>query len=73
MVHLDIKPDNIRYNPATEEITLIDFGMADFIDDIQHSGGTSGYMAPEVLSKTRPLTQAADIWSIGVTFATWVR
>lgn len=33
VVHMDIKLDNIMYDEETEKITLIDFGLSDFIVD----------------------------------------
>jgi serine/threonine protein kinase len=71
IVHLDIKPSNILYEKSTNEITLIDFGLACTVGQCE-PGGTLQYMAPEVLDEQRDITYAADIWSIGATFYEWV-
>jgi serine/threonine protein kinase len=56
IIHKDIKPENIVYDPNTQKITLIDFEEK-YTDD---------YRSPEqVYGKT--LSDKTDIWSIGVT------
>ncbi len=54
IIHKDIKPENIVYDPKAEKITLIDFEEK-YTDD---------YRSPEqVYGKT--LTEKTDIWSVG--------
>lgn len=69
IVHHDIKPHNfIVTKPSPVEIKIIDFEMADQLDEngfVKHKCGTPYYMAPEVI-----LNQmhdfSVDIWSLGV-------
>ncbi len=77
-VHLDIKPRNITiYN---NEAKLIDFGLANYIDDInsiEQLGGTEHYMAPEISDIIEGMADSidgidyktCDIYSLGMTFA----
>lgn len=56
--HGDIKPDNVLYDPDSERLTIIDFGLAG------GQGGTPRYASPE-----RPgagATAAADVYAIGL-------
>lgn len=71
IIHRDLKPENIlMVNPRDEpiEIKIADFGLATFYDEnvpLVKNCGTTGYTAPEVLSKL-PYGKACDMWSIGV-------
>eukprot|EP00762_Andalucia_godoyi_P005392 ANDGO_08417.mRNA.1 Serine/threonine-protein kinase ATG1c len=80
IVHADIKPDNILLSqiPADGGKTMMeipklaDFGLANMISLTKthlskRLGGTSGYMAPEVLLGETADTRA-DVYSLGVTF-----
>lgn len=75
-IHKDIKPDNILLTKGSE-VKLIDFSLAR-----KPSGGltklmggsksmviqgTRTYIAPELIRR-KPLTFAADIYSLGITF-----
>ena len=60
VLHCDIKPDNIMVSPE-EEIVFIDF---------EETGGTSGYIAPEIIHDKHDdsiYTTMVDIWSLGMT------
>lgn len=67
--HLDVKPSNILIDPETQELKLIDFGLA-----IREPLTTSrtlifplGYAAPElVLHKLHLVNRTSDYFSVGV-------
>lgn len=71
IIHRDIKPENIlveRSEPM--QVYLVDFGLARaFGDDLGASSlvkGTLGFMPPEQMFN-RPLTEASDLYGLGVT------
>ena len=70
VVHRDIKPGNIIYNPDDGSIKITDFGIAKISDDSRtRTGSVMGsplYMSPEQL-KGQKVTGASDIYSLGVT------
>ena len=55
VVHRDIKPENILINKQTNEIKIIDFGIATEMKkgetSLKARVGTPYYIAPEVLLK----------------------
>lgn len=73
--HRDLKPENImiqNLDQETEQIKLIDFGLAKVIDSkvaesSQYANvvGSFGYMSPEQLT-AKPVTAASDVYSLGV-------
>eukprot|EP01115_Flamella_aegyptia_P010007 TRINITY_DN43429_c0_g1_i1.p1 TRINITY_DN43429_c0_g1~~TRINITY_DN43429_c0_g1_i1.p1 ORF type:complete len:219 (+),score=68.19 TRINITY_DN43429_c0_g1_i1:127-783(+) len=73
VVHLDIKLDNIMFNPATGVAKLIDFGLCDFITESNNgyftrNVGSEEYCPPELLAKKRSPYDGrkADVWCLGV-------
>lgn len=70
IVHRDIKPGNLIYNPKSGDIKITDFGIAKISDDSRtRTGSVMGsplYMSPEQL-KGRKVSGASDIYSLGVT------
>lgn len=69
IVHRDIKPSNLIYDEATEQVYLVDFGLARLRyfagTTSSTTGGTFSYMAPEqYFGKAYP---ASDIFGLGAT------
>ena len=67
VIHRDIKPQNIIYQPDTGELFLVDFGA---VQDVYHHTkigstvvGTYGYMAPEQYRGNAVL--ATDLYGLG--------
>lgn len=70
IIHRDIKPGNIIFNPDNGEIKITDFGIAKISDDSRtRTGNVMGsplYMSPEQL-KGQKVTGASDTYSLGIT------
>lgn len=71
VLHRDLKPHNIILDTAGEPM-ITDFGLARLVDqqtELTATGallGTPAYVSPEqVEGKTRQLTTASDLWSLG--------
>ncbi len=47
IVHRDVKPANLLWNPETDEALLTDFGISTRLSDCAEVGGTPFYMPPE--------------------------
>ena len=78
IVHTDLKPANFLFVGDDHDLKLIDFGIADAIQDNKTSVtrevkmGTMNYMAPETLledvssdSDATRVSFASDVWSLG--------
>jgi serine/threonine-protein kinase len=69
MVHRDVKPANVVYDPATRRAVLTDFGLARAADaQSTRSGvllGSPHYMAPELLAGAAPDARS-DLYALGV-------
>jgi predicted ATPase/signal transduction histidine kinase/CheY-like chemotaxis protein/tRNA A-37 threonylcarbamoyl transferase component Bud32 len=76
VIHKDIKPHNILVNEETDEVRLIDFGVATRLSkenlSITHANlleGTLAYMSPEQTGRmNRSIDYRTDFYSLGVTF-----
>ncbi|MBD0345071.1 MAG: AAA family ATPase, partial [Coleofasciculus sp. Co-bin14] len=76
IIHKDINPSNIVFNPQTGQVKLIDFGISTVLSRENPSlknpnvlEGTLAYMSPEQTGRmNRSLDYRSDFYSIGVTF-----
>lgn len=78
VVHLDLKLENLMYNPATGHCTILDFGFAKHDTErdpvsgrekkVAHRTfcGSIHYAAPELIRQTPFDGKKADVWSLGV-------
>ena len=71
IVHRDLKPENVMYDPETQQVKLLDFGIATDVqapadERLTRAGffvGSLMYIAPEALSG-EIVTPAADQYSL---------
>ena len=70
--HRDLKPENILLRRGTDNVVLIDFGIAKVTDSVVappttngQSAGTVMYISPEQL-RGENVTAASDIYSLGI-------
>jgi len=76
VIHKDVNPGNIVFNPDTGVVKLIDFGIATQFNRTNptfksHYGleGTLAYLSPEQTGRmNRSLDYRTDFYSLGVTF-----
>ena len=76
IIHKDINPSNIVYNPQTEQLKIIDFGISSRLSQEFSSvlppeqlEGTLAYIAPEQTGRmNRGIDYRSDFYSLGVTF-----
>ncbi len=68
IVHRDLKPSNIFLRPS-QKLKIIDFGLAHHVaggeKDVQKSGGTPEYMAPEQWNFTA-VDGRTDLYALGI-------
>jgi PAS domain S-box-containing protein len=76
LVHKDIKPANVLFDPATGKVWLTGFGVASRLprerqspEPPEYIAGTLAYMAPEQTGRVnRSIDSRSDLYSLGVTF-----
>lgn len=76
IIHKDINPSNIVFNPFTNQLKIIDFSIATRLAPENFSGtpaegmeGTLPYLAPEQTGRMHcALDYRTDLYSLGITF-----
>ena len=76
IIHKDINPSNIVYNPQTKQLKIIDFGLSTQLTretpNLKNPNvleGTLAYISPEQTGRmNRALDYRTDFYSLGVTF-----
>jgi predicted ATPase/signal transduction histidine kinase/tRNA A-37 threonylcarbamoyl transferase component Bud32 len=76
IIHKDIKPDNILFNPETKQIKLANFSISSLlpretqsIKNVTTLEGTLAYIAPEQTGRmNRGIDYRSDFYALGVTF-----
>lgn len=71
MLHRDLKPSNVMVTHQGHNIRLIDFSLSDgdSFNVFKSPGGTSGYIAPELMLPNARSDIRCDIYSLGVLMA----
>lgn len=75
IMHRDVKPLNIVINPKSQELRLIDWGLADFYKPNKEYNvrvASRYYKGPELLVDDMKYHYSLDIWSTGCTFASMI-
>lgn len=75
IMHRDIKPPNIAFDPITKIVRLIDWGLAEFYHPKKKynvSVASRYYKAPELLIGIKDYNYSLDIWSVGCILASFV-
>ncbi len=76
IMHKDLNPSNIVYNPLTQQVKIIDFGISTVLSREKPTfrnpnvlEGTLSYMSPEQTGRmNRPMDYRTDFYSLGATF-----
>ncbi|MCP4402414.1 MAG: serine/threonine protein kinase, partial [bacterium] len=75
VIHKDINPSNILFNPDTTQVQIIDFGISTELSREQHNvnvanhlEGSLAYISPEQTGRmNRDLDYRTDYYSLGIT------
>lgn len=71
VIHRDVRPDNLIWNPQTETLKLVNFdashleGRTTTISTMIKNNLKPAYTAPEVITPPHQVTEAADQFSLG--------
>ncbi|MDM8568014.1 AAA family ATPase [Thiotrichales bacterium HSG1] len=76
VIHKDINPSNIVWEPITKQVKIIDFGIASrlsreipTLSNPEQLEGTLAYISPEQTGRiNRSIDYRTDLYSLGVTF-----
>lgn len=75
IIHKDVNPSNLIWNPQTGQLKIIDFGISSELtreisqlSNMHLLEGTLGYISPEQTGRmNRPIDYRTDLYSLGVT------
>ena len=76
IIHKEINPSNILFNPATKQVNLIGFGLADELAEmsvaplpLSTAEDALAYISPEQTGRmNRPIDYRTDFYSLGILF-----
>ncbi len=76
IIHKDINPSNIIWEPITKQVKIIDFGIASrlprenpILKNPEQLEGTLAYLSPEQTGRiNRSIDYRTDLYSLGITF-----
>lgn len=72
IMHRDIKPGNLMYDILTKDLSVIDWGLADFYEKDKNYPvrvGTKHFKGPELLFGIQNYNPSVDMWAAGCTLA----
>jgi len=75
IIHRDIKPHNIAYDPKTKNLKIIDFGLSEFYQPNKPMSvrvASQYFKAPELILEIGMYDFAIDVWAVGCIFASIV-
>lgn len=75
IMHRDVKPQNIVYDPDTKQLRLIDWGLAEFYHPGKNYNvrvASRYYKGPELLLGFERYDYSLDVWSVGCILASMV-
>lgn len=72
VMHRDIKPFNVLINPATKQLKIIDFGLAEYYFPSKENNtkvASLYYKAPELYLSNTQYDYRVDTWAVGMILA----